>query len=223
MSVEKGNIAPDLVVYIDTPPSRVVGQHSVSSLFDDGAFQQAIHDLYAQPSIWAGTQVIQHTTRESKWESFKALTHSLVKEGQVMTLSKTWNYLWEGPGVCRVCSVSYDIQDELQRCHGCLETVHHHCLMEDWRAERLPICCACGEVGHASDPFPPLSPPSEDPPDEEEQGLIPVEPDTLDPEMSEDFHKEQGLLHVHYMVWITYQGIPRANTVKEHLALCIDI
>ena len=58
-----------------------------------------------------------------------------------MTLPKTWNYLWEEPGVCQVCSASYDTQDELQQCHGCLETVHHHCLMEDWRAERLPICC----------------------------------------------------------------------------------
>ena len=89
MSVEKGTIAPDLVVYMDTPPSRVVGQHSASSLFDDAEFQQALYDLYAQPSLWAGIQVIQHATRENKWESCKALSHSLVKEGRVTTLSKT--------------------------------------------------------------------------------------------------------------------------------------
>ena len=56
MSVEKG-IAPDLVVYIDTPPSRVVEQPSVSSLFEEGVFQQAIYDLYAHPSIWTGIKV----------------------------------------------------------------------------------------------------------------------------------------------------------------------
>ena len=39
MSIEKGLIAPDLVVYIDTPPSRIVGKHAISSLFDDDGFQ----------------------------------------------------------------------------------------------------------------------------------------------------------------------------------------
>ena len=89
-----------------------------------------------------------------------------------------------------MCSVSFDILDELQQCLGCLETVHPYCLMEDWRAERLPTCCACGEVGHASDSHPPLPPPREDPQDEDEHGLIPVEPETLDPERSEDFRKQ---------------------------------
>ena len=41
-SIEKGLIAPDLVVYIDTPPNRVVGQHAISTLFDDGGFQQQL-------------------------------------------------------------------------------------------------------------------------------------------------------------------------------------
>ena len=48
MSIEKGLIAPDLVVYIDTPPNRVVGKHAVSTLFDDGGFQQQRYDLYSR-------------------------------------------------------------------------------------------------------------------------------------------------------------------------------
>ena len=51
MSVEKGIIAPDLVVYIDTPPTRVVGKHAISSLFDDGVFQQQLYNLYANPAL----------------------------------------------------------------------------------------------------------------------------------------------------------------------------
>ena len=62
----KGIIAPDLVVYIDTPPSRVVGQHAISSLFDDGEVQQQLYDLYSQPIIWTGVQVMMHKTRENK-------------------------------------------------------------------------------------------------------------------------------------------------------------
>ena len=73
MSLEKGLIAPDLVVYIDTPPTRVVGKHAVSTLFDDGGFQQQLYDLYSHPDIWNGVQVLNHVTQENKWNSSKAL------------------------------------------------------------------------------------------------------------------------------------------------------
>ena len=86
--------------------------------------------------------------------------------------------------------MAYGVQDELQQCYGCLETVHHHCLMEGWRSERLPICCACGEVAPLEDPPPPLPPPEEDPPYEEEEDIIPIEPTALDPEMSEEFREQ---------------------------------
>ena len=58
-----------------------------------------------------------------------------------------------------------------------------------WRAERLPICCACGEVGPLGEVPPPLPPP-EDPPDRAEEDIIPVEPDILDPEMSDSFREQ---------------------------------
>ena len=144
MSVEKGIIAPDLVVYIDTPPHRVVGQHSISSIFDNGMFQQQLYDLYAQPSIWTAVPVIKHNTRENRWDSCKALICALEQDSRFTTICQTWQYLREEPGECRVCSMPYGRQDEVQQCYGCLETVHHHCLMEDWRAKRFPICCACG-------------------------------------------------------------------------------
>ena len=90
MSVEKGIIAPDLVVYIDTPPSRVVGKHAVSSIFDDGGFQQQLYDLYSQPNIWTGVQVMKHVTQENKWNSSKALILALEQDTRVTSASKTW-------------------------------------------------------------------------------------------------------------------------------------
>ena len=146
MSVEKGLIAPDLVVYIDTPPNRVVGKHAVSTLFDDGGFQQQLYDLYSNPDIWTGVQVLSHATQENKWTSSKALVSTLERDPRITSTSKTWKYLWEDSGTCAVCSVLYTPQDEVQECYGCFATVHHHCLMENWRAERFPICCACGEA-----------------------------------------------------------------------------
>ena len=92
MNVEKGLIAPDLVVYIDTPPNRVVGKHAVSSLFDDGGFQQQLYDLYSRPDIWVGVQVMKHTTQENKWKSTKALKSTLERDPRIrngITYGKT--------------------------------------------------------------------------------------------------------------------------------------
>ena len=77
MSVEKGLIAPDLVIYIDTPPNRVVGKHAISNLFDDGGFQQQLYDLYSHPDIWIGVQVLNHVTQDNKWNSSRALVSTL--------------------------------------------------------------------------------------------------------------------------------------------------
>ena len=186
MSVEKGIIAPDLVVYIDTPPSRVVGKHAISSLFDDGGFQQQLYDLYSQPNIWTGVQVMKHATQENKWNSSKALISALEKEPRIASTSKTWKYLWEDTGICAVCMAPYGVSDEVQGCYGCYAAVHDHCLMEDWRAERFPICCACGEV--APEPLPPLPAPDEDPPCEDDRpDIIPFGPESREPEFSEGF------------------------------------
>ena len=89
MSVEKGLIAPDLVVYLDTPPNRVVGQHAISALFDDGGFQQQLYDLYSRPSIWTGIEVLTHVTQENKWNSSKALVMALEADPRLTTTSKT--------------------------------------------------------------------------------------------------------------------------------------
>ena len=186
MSLEKGLIAPDLVVYIDTPPCRVVGRHAVSTWFDDGTFQQQLYDLYSHPDIWTGVQVLNHTTQENKWHSSKALVSALERDPRVLN-SKTWKYLWEDSGTCAVCSTPYAMEDAVQECYGCFSTVHHHCLMEDWRAERFPICCACGKVAPHELP-PPLPPPEDDPPAErEEQDIILADPAIQEPEMSEGF------------------------------------
>ena len=70
MSIEKGIIAPDLVVYNDTPPTRVVGKNAILSLFDDGGFQQQFYDLYANPALWRGAQVLKHVTQDNKWRQW---------------------------------------------------------------------------------------------------------------------------------------------------------
>ena len=137
MSVEKGLIAPDLVVYIDTPPSRIVGQHAISSLFDDGGFQQQLYELYSRPDLWTGIPVMKHVTHENKWNSSTALVMALEADPRITSTSKSWRYLWEDSGPCAVCSVLYTPEDPVQECYGCFSTVHHHCLMEDWRAERV--------------------------------------------------------------------------------------
>ena len=145
MSIEKGLIAPDLVVYIDTPPSRIVGKHAISSLFDDDGFQLQLYELYIS-DLWTGIPVLKHGTHENKWESSIALVQTLEVDPRITSTPKTWSYLWEDNGPCGVCSMLYTPQDPVQECYGCFSTVHHHCLMEDWRAERFPLCCACGEV-----------------------------------------------------------------------------
>ena len=187
MSVERGIIAPDVVVYTDTPPSRVVGQHAISSLFDDGGFQQQLYDLYSQPFIWTGVPVMKHRTQDNKWNSAKALVSALARDPRITSSSHTWTYLWEDSGECIVCSASYGPNDEVQGCYGCFATVHHHCLMEDWRSERFPISCACGDAAPMEQP-PPLPPPEDNPPSEDErQDLIPIESDPKEPDMSEGF------------------------------------
>ena len=61
--------------------------------------------------------------------------------------------------------------------------------MEDWRAERFPLCCACG--GEAPEPPPPLPPPEHDPPvDSPEQEIQPTGPDVSEPEVSTEFMEQ---------------------------------
>ena len=189
MSIEKGLIAPDLVVYIDTPPSRIVGKHAISSLFDDDGFQLQLYELYSRPDLWTGIPVLKHGTHENKWESSMALVQTLALDPRITTTPKVWSYLWEDNGPCGVCSVFYTSQDPVQECYGCFSTVHHHCLMEDWRAERFPLCCACG--GEAPEPPPPLPPPEHDPPvDFPEQEIQTAGPDVSEPEISTEFMEQ---------------------------------
>ena len=45
-------------------------------------------------------------------------------------------------------------------------------------------------MGPEIDPPPPLPPPDEEPPDDDDRNLIRVDPDSLDPEMSEEFREQ---------------------------------
>ena len=84
------------------------------------------------------------------------------------TTNRTWNYLWENPGQCPMCNISFDEQEECQRCMECLSTVHQCCLFQDQSYERIPVCSACQQATSSTDPPPPLPPPETSPPDEDE-------------------------------------------------------
>ena len=76
--------------------------------------------------------------------------------------------------------------------------------MEDWRAERFPLCCACGEV--VPEPPPPLPPPDTDPlMDLAEQDIIPADPDIQDPEVSKGFLERTARVGI-YTVCVTWNG-----------------
>ena len=129
-------------------------------------------------------------THENKWNSSTALVEALETDPRIISTPKTWRYLWEDSGPCAVCSILYTPQDPVQECYGCFSTVHHHCLMEDWRAERFPLCCACGEVAPVEPPLP-LPPPEHDPlVDPPEQDTIPAGPDIPEPEVSTEFMEQ---------------------------------
>ena len=129
---------------------------------------------------------MKHVTQENKWNSSKTLISALEQDLRVTSASKTWKYLWEDTGICVVCMAPYGVSDEVQGCYGCYATVHHHCLMEDWRAERFPICYACRE--EAPEPLPPLPPLDKDLPCEDDRAdIIPSGPESQEPEFSEGF------------------------------------
>ena len=147
-----------------------------ASLFSDVEFQERIYELYSDPIFWEGVRVLRHTTCDNKWDSRKSFLNTL-----------------KG-GVCRVCHLSYDTQDECQRCMGCLNIVHHSCLMEGWRSERQPVCCACGDVAPMNGDPPPLPPPEEPPlqeqPPDDHHKEAELEELVPDPDISPDFMEQ---------------------------------
>ena len=91
------------------------------------------------------------------------------------TTDRPWYYLWENSGQCSMCNISFDEQEECQRCMTCLNTVHQCCLFQDQTYERIPVCSACQQAASSTDPLPPLPPPELPPPGEGE-----VEPQPVD-------------------------------------------
>ena len=73
MCADMGLMAPDLVIYVDTPPEAVRTRPQMSSLLSDIEFQDQIYDLYQEASIWDGVRVLRHRTSENKWESRQRL------------------------------------------------------------------------------------------------------------------------------------------------------
>ena len=92
MSVDMGILAPDLVVYIDTPLSEIRERPFVSTLFSDMEFQEQICQLYLEPMIWEGTQVLKHTTCDNKWESRTRLMNTTEGDSLWKDKDRAWLY-----------------------------------------------------------------------------------------------------------------------------------
>ena len=73
MCTDIGLMAPDMVIYVDTPPEAVRARPQMSALFSDLEFQNQIYDLYQETSIWDGIRVVLHRTSDNKWNLDSAL------------------------------------------------------------------------------------------------------------------------------------------------------
>ena len=73
MCTDMGLMAPDMVIYVDTPPEAVRARPQMSTLFSDIEFQNQIYDLFQETSIWDGIRVVRHRTSDNKWESRQRL------------------------------------------------------------------------------------------------------------------------------------------------------
>ena len=142
MCVDMGLMAPDLVVYVDTPPDAVRARPQMSSLFSDIEFQDQIYDLYQEASIWDGVRVLRHKTSDNKWESRQRLLSAVRGDPPWKTINRKWYYLWGSPGQCPLCAINFEDKEECQLCMECLETVHQCCLFQDHSYERIP--CVLG-------------------------------------------------------------------------------
>ena len=107
------------------------------------------------------------------------------------TTNRPWNYLWETPGQCPMCTISFDEQEECQRFMECLETVHQCCLFQDQSYERIPVCLACQQAASSTDPLPPLPPPESSPPEEDDVESKPVDTRVETDLLAEDYFTEK--------------------------------
>ena len=58
-------------------------------------------------------------------EPKRKLTNALTRDPVWTSQNRKWNYLWENPSTCKVCNQEVSAIDGYQRCHGCLNMIHH--------------------------------------------------------------------------------------------------
>ena len=227
MCADMGLMAPDLVIYVDTPPEAVRTRPQMSSLFADNEFQDQIYDLYQEASIWDGVRVVRHRTSDNKWESRQRLMGVVRGDPIWKTTNRPWNYLWETPGQCPMCTISFNEQEECQRCMECLKTIHQCCLFQDQSYERIPVCLACQQAASSTDPLPPLPPPESSPAEEDDVESKPadtrVEPDLVAEDYFTEKLQESGSVpcKLHGMDHLSRH--PECEFCKRLLGQCIAI
>ena len=118
-----------------------------------------------------------------------------------------------------MCAVSFEEQDECQRCMECLETIHQCCLFQDQSYQRIPVCLACQQASGSTDPLPPLPPPEFSHKRRmvwktnqwiHESKLTYLKKIILQPN-----YKRRDLCHVNFMEWIISLEIQSANFVRR--------
>ena len=177
MSVEEGIIAPDLVVYIDTPPSRVVGKHAITT---------TIWLVFPTKYLDWGSSFEARDTRK-QMEFLQSSDCGIGTESMCyfyfpeMEISMGWYR--------KLCCMFGPIWAQRRSSRVLWLLCNRSSSLSNGRLARrtvFSICCACGEV--APETLPPLPPPEEEPSSEDDkQDIIPLGPEVREPEMSEGF------------------------------------
>ena len=165
MTCDQGILQPDVVILLTTSPQESIGRrNAISPQFEDESIQQKLWDTYHCDCLWEGVTKLDFHPLLRPYESRKVLQRRLMEilETQQQQLGQ-WKYLWETPGMCKVCHTETNSDQPIQRCTSCYKQVHHVCLHNDDQAISIPVCRACasgpdpdgGGVVPAEAPCPP--------------------------------------------------------------------
>ena len=145
MTCDQGILQPDVVILLTTSPQESIGRrNAMSPQFEDESIQQKLWDAYRCDCLWEGVTRLDFHPLLRPHESRKVLQRRLLEilEDPQQQLGQ-WKYLWETPGICRVCHTETNSDQPIQRCTSCYKQVHHVCLHNDDQAISIPICRAC--------------------------------------------------------------------------------
>ena len=132
MICDQGILQPDMVVLLTTSPQESMGRKNViSPQFEDEDIQQKLWDTFHRECLWEGVTKLNHHPLLRPYESRKVLQEKLLEALRAQEQPDQWKYLWETPGICRVCHMETELEQPIQTCTLCYKRVHHVCLHND--------------------------------------------------------------------------------------------